>query len=101
MLFILVSFSKWIGITAGVLTATSLMPPLVKLIREKKPETVPIGMLAVLLVGLSLWIYYGILNKDWPLTVTNCFSFLQNVIMLVLQHKYKKNKPNNKIYAKE
>ncbi len=88
----LVPFSKWIGITAGVLTATSLMPPLVKLIRDKKPEQVPLGMLSVLLVGLSLWIYYGILKDDWPLIITNCFSVMQNLTMIFLRHKYKTHK---------
>jgi len=90
MVFFLVSFSKWVGIAAGVFTTASLMPPLIKLIKEKKPEEAPIGMLVVLLVGLGIWIYYGILNKDWPIIITNCLSFLQNVTMLVLSWRYKK-----------
>jgi MtN3 and saliva related transmembrane protein len=95
MVIVLVSFGKWIGIVAGLFTAASLLPPLIKLIREKKPETVPIGMLVVLLVGLVLWIYYGILNKDWPLIITNCFSFFQNVTMIALRQRYKNNKGNH------
>ena len=98
MVYFLVSFSRWVGIIAGLFTATSLMPPLIKLIREKKPETVPLGMLVVLLVGLALWIYYGILNEDWPLVITNCISFLQNATMIVLRHIYKNNKHS---YAKK
>lgn len=81
--------AKWIGIIAGAFTACSLMPPLVKLIREKKPEQVPIGMLLVLLCGLILWIYYGILKTDWPIIVTNSFSLLQNVTMITLRQLYK------------
>jgi MtN3 and saliva related transmembrane protein len=98
MVIFLVSFSRWIGIIAGVLTATSLAPPLLKLIREKKPEAVPIGMLVVLLAGLVLWIYYGILNEDWPIIVTNCVSLLQNITMIILRQKYKNNKNS---YAKQ
>jgi MtN3 and saliva related transmembrane protein len=92
MLFYLVALEKWIGISAGVLTATSLIPPLIKLIREKKPETVPFGMLVVLLLGLALWIFYGILNRDWPIILTNGFSAMQNITMIVLRNKFKNEK---------
>lgn len=82
--------AKWIGIVAGVLTSCSLLPPLIKLMREKKPEAVPLGMLIVLLAGISLWIYYGMLKTDWPIIATNCFSLLQNITMIILRQKYKK-----------
>jgi MtN3 and saliva related transmembrane protein len=90
-MYVLLAFAKSIGIIAGIFTAASLIPPLVKLIKEKKPQQVPVGMLAVLVIGLSLWIYYGILKEDWPLIVTNSFSLAQNITMLILRHKYKNN----------
>ncbi|HEY0680150.1 MAG TPA: SemiSWEET family transporter [Chitinophagaceae bacterium] len=86
---------KWIGIAAGILTAGSLLPPLIKLIREKKPDEVPLGMLVVLLAGVSLWIYYGVLRSDWPIIITNGFSLLQNIIMISLRQVYK-NRDNHK-----
>ena len=86
------NYQQWIGIAAGIFTATSLMPPLIKLIKEKKPETVPLGMLVVLLVGLCLWIIYGSIKMDWPIILTNGFSLVQNVTMIVLRHHYKNNK---------
>lgn len=81
--------AKWIGIVAGILTACSLLPPLIKLIKTKEPDQVPIGMLIVLLGGLSLWIFYGILRSDWPIIVTNSFSLLQNITMITLRQLYK------------
>ena len=83
---------KWIGIAAGILTTSSLLPPLIKLIRTKEPDNVPLGMLIVLLGGLSLWIYYGILKTDWPIIITNGFSLAQNLIMISLRQFYKKKK---------
>lgn len=85
--------AKWIGIAAGILTSCSLLPPLIKLIRDKKPEEVPIGMLLVLVGGLALWTYYGILKSDWPIIVTNCFSLIQNITMITLRQIYKNRKP--------
>ena len=84
--------AKWVGVIAGVLTAGSLLPALIKMIREKKPDNVPLGMLIVLLGGVALWIYYGVLKSDWPIILTNCFSLLQNIIMIILRQVYKNKK---------
>jgi MtN3 and saliva related transmembrane protein len=90
--YLILSLSWWIGISGGILTTASLAPPLIKLIKEKKSEQVPLGMLVILLVGISLWLVYGILKKDWPLLITNGVSLIQNLVMLTLRHKYKSNK---------
>ncbi|MES2649492.1 MAG: SemiSWEET transporter [Bacteroidota bacterium] len=79
-----------IGIAASALTAISLLPQLIKLIKEKKAEDVSMGMLLILLCGLGLWIYYGILKKDWIIIIANSFSLLINIIVSSLTIKYKR-----------
>jgi MtN3 and saliva related transmembrane protein len=54
-----------LGIIAGIFTSVSLIPQLVKIIKEKKAENISYFMLAILMAGLIGWIWYGIL--------TNCF----------------------------
>jgi MtN3 and saliva related transmembrane protein len=82
---------EWVGIGAGVLTGSSMLPQVVKVIREKKATQVSVAMLLVLIAGVGLWIWYGFLKTDWPIMVTNGFSFLVNLIMLGLRYKYRKN----------
>jgi MtN3 and saliva related transmembrane protein len=77
-----------IGLTAGVLTASSLLPQLIKTIKEKKAEDISIVMLLILLSGICLWIVYGIKRNDFPIIATNSFSLLLNIIMIVLRIKY-------------
>jgi len=77
-----------VGFAAGILTASSLLPQLIKTLREKKAEDVSIGMLVVLLSGIILWIIYGVMRKDYPIIITNSFSFLLNVAMITLRLKY-------------
>jgi MtN3 and saliva related transmembrane protein len=79
-----------IGLTAGILTASSLLPQLIKTIKEKEAEDISLLMLLVLLSGISLWIFYGIRRDDFPIIITNSFSLLLNVIMIFLRIKYKK-----------
>jgi len=82
-------YSQYIGIAAGILTGVSLLPQLIKIIKEKRANSISFGMLAVLLAGLCVWIVYGVLKKDYPIIVTNSFSLLTNIIMVVLTAKYK------------
>ncbi len=79
-----------IGLAAGIFTATSLLPQLIKTIKEKEAKSLSIGMMLALIAGLSLWIYYGIMKKDIPIIATNIFSVLVNVALLYFSIKYKK-----------
>jgi MtN3 and saliva related transmembrane protein len=79
-----------IGITASVFTGVSLIPQLVKVVREKEAENVSLGMLAVLFAGLGCWVYYGILKEDWIIIISNSFSFIINLLLGIFSIKYKK-----------
>jgi MtN3 and saliva related transmembrane protein len=84
--------TTWVGIVAGVFTAVSLLPQLIKLIRNKKAEDISLFFLAILFCGLGLWIWYGVLKEDLPIIATNSFSLLINFAMIVLGLKYKNKK---------
>jgi len=64
------------------------MPQLIKTLKTKEVEQISSVMLIVLMCGIALWIYYGILRKDLPIIATNSFSFLLNVLLLILKGKY-------------
>lgn len=78
-----------IGITASTFTALSLLPQLIKLLKEKKAEDLSVGMLLVLFTGLALWVLYGIKKQDLIIIVANSFSLLINGIIVFLTLKYK------------
>jgi MtN3 and saliva related transmembrane protein len=80
-----------IGISAGILTAASMVPQVVKMIKEKKASQVSVLMILVLVAGISLWIWYGILKNDMPIIATNSFSLCVNIVMIVCRYKYKDN----------
>jgi MtN3 and saliva related transmembrane protein len=78
-----------LGLVAGVFTASSMLPQVVKTIKEKKADEVSLVMLFVLLTGVILWVVYGIKKDDFPIIATNCFSMLVNMVMIGLRLKYK------------
>jgi len=81
-----------IGIIAGVFTSASLLPQLIKTIKEKEAKSLSALMIIVLVTGNSLWIYYGFLKSDMPIIATNIFSDLVNLTLLFFSIKYKKEK---------
>jgi MtN3 and saliva related transmembrane protein len=75
------------GILAGVLTSTSILPQVIKKVREKKADDISMVMLIILLCGIvdRLWNY----EKRPPHHFTNSFSFLINIVLIALRIKYK------------
>ena len=80
-----------VGIVAGVLTGVSMIPQLVKMIREKKATDISLPMLLILLSGLAMWVWYGILKKDIPIIATNGFSIVVNLLIIIMSSFYKSN----------
>jgi MtN3 and saliva related transmembrane protein len=78
-----------VGLAAGVCTAVSLLPQLIKLIRNKKADDLSLFYLIILFIGLGLWIWYGALRNDVPIIATNSFSLILNATIIVLGIKYK------------
>lgn len=78
-----------IGIGASACTAASLLPQLVKVLKERKAESVSLLMLLVLFIGLGLWVYYGLLKNDLIIIISNSFSFIINVLLGFFAKKYK------------
>lgn len=73
------TLNTWIGIGASTFTSLALIPQLVKLIREQKAGDLSVAMLAILFTGLALWIYYGVLQKDWIIIISNSVALLINL----------------------
>ena len=78
-----------IGLAAAVCTTISFIPQIYKTIKTKNTKDISLGMYLVLLLGVLLWLTYGILDKSFPIIVSNLVALLLVLIMLVLKLKYK------------
>jgi MtN3 and saliva related transmembrane protein len=79
-----------VGLTAGVFTASSLLPQFIKILKEKKADDLSVPMLVILLTGVSLWIYYGTMKDDLPIILTNAVSLCFNILIIIFKFKYRK-----------
>ena len=60
-----------IGLLAAALTSLSYIPQLRKALPRGSTEDISLKMLIVLSSGLSLWIVYGVIHKDWVIALAN------------------------------
>ena len=79
-----------LGLVAGGITSVAMMPQLIKVIKEKNAEDISVVMLLVLITGLSLWVLYGILQNELPIILSNSFSVLVNITLLICCMMFKK-----------
>jgi len=79
-----------IGGLAGLFTTIAIIPQILKAVRTKQVDDISPGFLSILIIGLSLWVLYGILIQDFPIILTNGVSFLLNGFMLFLYYTTKK-----------
>ena len=85
-----------VGVTASIFSAFSLLPQLIKLVKEKKAENISFLTLVVLFIGLGCWIYYGVLKEDWIIIISNSISVFINLMIMVLTLRYRHKKETYK-----
>ncbi|RYD74264.1 MAG: hypothetical protein EOP53_18620 [Sphingobacteriales bacterium] len=81
----------WIGLGASVCTGISMLPQLIKIYKEKKTGDISLVMLAILVTGLALWVWYGLVKEDWIIIISNAISLLINLNIVILNIFYKKD----------
>src|SRR5690606_25772409 len=80
-----------LGLVAGICTMVAVIPQIKKAWDTKKVEDVSPGMFIVLVIGVFLWVIYGITQNDLPIIATNGVSLALNGFMLYLKLRYKEN----------
>ncbi|MUP44710.1 hypothetical protein E0K83_02995 [Gramella sp. BOM4] len=79
-----------LGLVAGVCTTIAVIPQIMRSYKTKKVNDVSPGMFFILLLGVLLWVIYGITQNDIPIIATNGISLGLNSFMLYLMLKYGK-----------
>jgi len=78
-----------LGLTAAVCITVSFVPQLVQTLRTKKAGDVAWGMLITFIIGVILWLIYGILIHSLPIIVANTATLSLTLTILVLKIYYR------------
>ncbi|KAL8056495.1 hypothetical protein ABFX02_04G122600 [Erythranthe guttata] len=87
----------WISVILSVSVYVAPLSIMKKVIQTKSVEFMPISLSSALLLNAVMWFFYGLLLKDFYITVPNIVEFIFGVIQIILYLIYKKCKVQDKI----
>ena len=79
---------KLLGFAAATCTTVAYAPQFIKVWKTRSTEDISLGMFLVMVLGLLLWLVYGILSGDGPLIVANAITIVLAGGILVMKLKY-------------
>ena len=77
-----------VGILATIFAISSTIPQIIKGIKTRKMDDVSALLILALIVGLSLWVVYGVAKSDIVIIGGNSVGVLLNAMLLLLKIKY-------------
>ena len=83
---------QWVtllGLAAAFLTTSSFIPQVVKVIRTRHVKDISLIMYAIISIGISLWLAYGIIIKDLPVIAANLVTLVLVATVLVLRIRWR------------
>lgn len=80
---------KILGLAAGTITSITFLPQVIHIWKTKSAKDLSINMLALLILGVSMWLTYGIIVKDIAIIYTNSMVLIMSLILLYFKIKFK------------
>ena len=76
------------GLAAATLTTVAFIPQVWRSLRTRDTRGISLGMYTVFTLGIALWLVYGLLTRDLPVTLANAITLLLalTVVALKLRH---------------
>jgi len=71
-----------IGLVAGALTTFAVIPQLIKTWRTRHARDLSLWQQLILILGMSCWLWYGLLVNDLPLIMANMVSLCCYLLLL-------------------
>ena len=79
---------KLIGFAAATCTTVAYAPQAIKVWKTRSTGDISLGMFLVMVLGLALWLIYGLLSGDGPLIASNAVTMLLAGGILVMKLRY-------------
>ena len=73
-----------VGYLAAICSMTSFTPQAWKIIKTRDTSSISAPMYAVTVVGFALWLAFGLMKGEWPITITNAVCLVLSAFILLM-----------------
>lgn len=80
-----------IGLIAACFTTFAFVPQVFKILKNRNASGVSVSMYVIMLVGISIWLYYGFLIKSIAVITANLVSGLLQLFIITFALINRKN----------
>ena len=78
-----------LGLIAGTITSVTFLPQVIKIWQTKSAKDLSLMMLLLLMLGVVLWLIYGLVIMSAAIIYTNSMVLAMSLIMLYFKLKFK------------
>ena len=83
-----------LGFVAGACTTLSFLPQVLHVWRSRSADDISLGMYTVFMLGVSLWLIYGIVSAQIAVIVANGVTLVLAGSVLVMKLRYGRRSKN-------
>lgn len=87
----MLSLETLVGLSAAILTTAANVSQAKKAWKTRTADDLSLKMLVILISGIALWCFYGVLKKDYVIIVANCASIALLSLILYVKLGYSKS----------
>jgi MtN3 and saliva related transmembrane protein len=78
-----------LGLVAGTITSVTFLPQVIKIWQTKSAKDLSLMMLLLLMLGVVLWLIYGLVVMSAAIIYTNSMVLAMSLIMLYFKIRFK------------
>ncbi|UCG95825.1 MAG: hypothetical protein JSV92_02130 [archaeon] len=73
----------------GIIMSLSYFPQTYKIIKRKSSSDISLLSFLILLIGLLVWLMYGLSINNMPLIIANAIGIIANISVITVYFKYR------------
>jgi MtN3 and saliva related transmembrane protein len=82
------TYIEILGLIAGAVTSLGFIPQLIKGYKTKKLDDISYYMPGILAIGMSLWLFYGVVIPAFAVIIANAFGIFCCLTLIYMKKKY-------------
>jgi MtN3 and saliva related transmembrane protein len=76
-----------LGFAAAFCTTIAFLPQAIKVFKTKHTKDISFGMFSLLMIGLSMWLVYGLIINSNPIIFANTLTLLFSGYIFIMKIK--------------